>query len=65
MRWPWRRRGWQTPRDIEGLKEAKQMLAKARADEVRVAAVAEAHRRIREENHFGPRIAAALREGHR
>lgn len=65
MRWPWRRGGWQTPRDTEGIEYSKQVLARAQADEVRVAAIAEAHRRKREENHFGPRIAAALREGHR
>jgi hypothetical protein len=51
--------------DHEGLERARQQLAKARADEPRVAELVETlHRKIRE-NHFGPKIAAALREEHR
>jgi hypothetical protein len=61
MKWPWKRKS----RDLDGLADAKQRLAKARADEVYVDHLAtNLHRKIRE-NHFGPRIAAALREGPR
>lgn len=61
MRWPWRRH----EPDREGLERARQQLAKARADEPRVAELAEQlHRKIAE-NHFGPKFAAALREEHR
>jgi hypothetical protein len=35
---------------------------KAQSDEPRVARITEAHHRKIAENHFGPRIAAALRE---
>lgn len=61
MRWPWT----QFEPDHDGLADARQRLAKARADEVHVDHLASTlHRKIRE-NHFGPRIAAALRESHR
>lgn len=60
-RWRWRR----PEPDREGLAEAREMLAKARADEPRVAAIAEAHKQKIRDNHFGPKIAAALQEGRR
>lgn len=60
MRWPWKKRD----PDPAGMARARQALAKAQADEPRIADIAEqVNRRIRE-NHFGPKIAAAFREGH-
>lgn len=58
MRWPWRKQ----EASGDELAKARQQLAKARADEVAVALIVEAHRAKQRENHFGPRIAAALRE---
>ena len=56
MKWPWRR-----PKpDPAGLKEAKQMLAKARADEPRVARLVAEHRRKNAENHFAEKFKKAL-----
>lgn len=62
MRWPW---SPPAPPDPTGLKEARAALAKARADEPRVARIVEEHRRRQAENHFGPAIKAALKGGTR
>lgn len=59
MKWPWLRH----PPDPTGLAKAREALAKARADEPRVAHLADTLRTKIRENHFGPKIAAALREG--
>ena len=58
MRWPWRR----YEPDHDGLNDARARLAKAQRDEVVVSQLSEALRKKQRENHFGPRIAAALRE---
>lgn len=60
MRWPWTR---PPHRDDTGLREAKQALAAAQHDEVRVAHIVEQHKRRQAENHFGPAIRAALKGG--
>lgn len=59
LRWPWKPHA----PDVEGIERAKQALAKARADEVRVDALTETVKRKLRENHFGPKFAAAFREG--
>lgn len=56
MRWPWKR----PDIDDRTLDEAKESLAKARADEPRVARIVDAHRRKIEQNHFGPTVHNAL-----
>ena len=57
MRWPWRRPSI----DAAGLARAKRELAKARADELRVARIVEAHRDQQARNHFGERFHLALK----
>lgn len=59
--WPFKR----AAPDTTGLEESRQLLAKARADEIPVSRLVEAHRRQQRENHFGPRIAKALGAPHR
>ena len=56
MRWPWQR----IEVDESEAERAQESLARARADEPRVARLVTEHRRKQEENHFGPKIHAAL-----
>lgn len=55
--WPYRRRH---PVDAAGLEDAKRTLAKARADEVKVAATVDRTRRRLEENHLAMTFDQAL-----
>ena len=63
MRWPWTRRG--ATGDREGKELAMQQLEVAKALEVSARQLALDHRAIQHANHFGPSVAAALREGRR
>lgn len=57
MRWPWKQRPHVDDTDF---REARKALAKARADEPRVAHIVAEHRRKQEENRFGPTVHNAL-----
>ena len=56
MRWPFRRR----EPDHEGLADARRMLAKARADEPRVARIVREHKARQAENHFAEKFKKAM-----
>lgn len=56
MRWPWRR----SEPDRDGMNAARMLLAKAQADEPRVARIAAAHHRKITENHFGEKFKRAM-----
>ena len=64
MRWPWRRGAGAVP-DREGKELAKRQLEVAKAIEQSARQLALDHRAIQQANHFGPSVAAALREGRR
>jgi hypothetical protein len=60
VRWLWRRRDRRIHVDLTVGHEAAAARKEAESRWPEVRAVVEAHRRVREENHFGPRLAAAF-----
>lgn len=61
MRWPWSRRAAICDRESKEL--AKQQLEVAKALQESARELALDHRAIQHANHFGPSVAAALKEG--
>jgi len=61
LKWPWQTRE-HAPDDDQA---SRNHLLKAQADEQRVAHIVEQINHKIRENHFGPKFAAALREGRR